>query len=319
MLKKFLRKISEQIENRLLTLHWRHLLYGAITGVVTFGLVTLIAGILQEMGLDFWKVSILPWINTEETVSHGSLTIIGLGWLLSVMIFLASWGWYGLYSRAAGQLERIERERLCELTPKEAKSHAVLDAIDRELFVYLTDPSIPHNEDAVKRFVEAIVERTFEIWGADKVFRAAVYLPKRDDSDYLTTECCDEGIGDKHSWYIGNIDDPSIKGPRGIPGSVYRSMKSRVDIDIRDDPDFHNWKKREREELPHLSAVYALIHPDNKEKRAGVFCLESESYTFDEYDLALVEPVATRLAWLLEQKVVEERWKRILSKPAHPS
>lgn len=304
MLKKFLRKMSEQVENQLLTLRWRHVLYAAITGLLTFILVTLVAAILQDMGLNIWKMSILPWIDTNEAVSNGILAVISLGWPLSVMTLLASWGWYGLYNRTKGQLVQIEQERLCELTPKEAKSGAVLDAIDRELLVYLTDRSIPHNEDAVKRLVDGIVQRMFEIWGADKVFRAAVYLPKKNDSDYLTTEWCDEGVGDKHSWYIGDYD-PSVKGPRGIPGSVYWSKKSRVDAEIRDDPDFHNWKGRERKELPRISAVYALIHPDDKEKRMGVLCFESESYTFNEHDLALVKPVAIRLAWLLEEQKVE--------------
>lgn len=310
MLKKSLQKMSEKIESRLLTLRWRHLLYVALTGVGTFVLITLAGGVLQDLGVTFWKASFLPWFGSKEIVSNGSLVLISLGWFLACAVFVASWGWYGLYNRTAGQLEEIKRERMCDATPKEVRSSAVLDASDRQLFLYLT--SMPSNELAEKHLIDSILQRTFEIWGTDTVYRAAVYLPKEDDPDYLT-EYYDEGVGDELEWYIGKEDPtgPLLKKPRGIPGSVYWSKKSRVDTEIRDDPDFYNRMERKREDLPRFSAIYALIHPDDEEKRLGILCFESERYTFNEQDLILVEPFAIRLAWLLKDRRVKATTQQV--------
>lgn len=307
MLKKLLQKLSTKIESRLVAPQWKHLFYSALAGVIAFVFVTVVSGILQDLGMNFWKVSIVPWTYASSVISHILLIVIALGWPLALLVFVVSWTWYGLYNRTLGELRqlRLELEQLKQegkataIGIKEATASNILDCIDREVFLYLTDHATGSNEEQAKLLVDGILQRAFEIWGMEKVYRAAVYLPKKDNPDYLTTEYCDEGVGDKLNWYIGAYD-PSVKGPRGIPGSVYIAHASRVDPDIRDDPDFYNLKGVPREKLPHRSAMYAIIHPDDVKKTRGVLCFESESYAFDKKDLTLAELIAIRLAWLLE-------------------
>ncbi len=133
--------------------------------------------------------------------------------------------------------------------------------------------------------------------------RASIYTPDINNPDFLTIKW-DYGVGNvsRHwnRWYIGK-DDPATRGlHRGIPGSVYIKGESRVNADVSTDPDQMDPYQPKRPVLPYRSTIQAVIHPDDKQKKLGVLCFDSQSYEFTQHDLTLVDQVATRIGWLMQ-------------------
>ncbi len=189
----------------------------------------------------------------------------------------------------------------CELLRRKTKLLDLISNTDRELFILFTQ--LTFTEEVIQNFVEAIFRRTFELWGLDKVHRGGIYIPDPNNSEFLSLKW-DYALGSasRHwdRWYIGAHDPTTKNSPRGIAGSVYMKGEDRVNTDITSDPDFVDMHQPKREVLPYRSSIHAVIHPDDKQKKLGVLCLDSSIYEFTLHDLTLVQQVATRIGWLIQ-------------------
>jgi hypothetical protein len=326
-------RIENWIRSRIDQFSWRWVFYTLLIGI-PFTISGIVAGgILEGKSYEIWTSSVEPFLREEATgITKGFLvlggTVCTVGWATAAILGAAANLIYGADRRRLGQLEQVgkenaEREKIINELNKEigqirnevdhirkagTELLALFSALDRELLSLLTRQDT-FNKKMVDAYFESVCRRLFKYMRAesDHRFRASVYLPNKAKQQQLVIKW-DIGVGKVsrrwNKWYIGDRDPTTLNLHRGIPGDVFMRGVARTNLDVRDDPYFHDPYKPPRSVLPYKAILHAVIHPNDLSRKCGVLCIDSLTYKFSPSDLEIAEQVAIRLGWLLYQSNV---------------
>jgi hypothetical protein len=289
----------------------------------------IIVGIVEGKSYDFWVGSVEPWLTTEASITQGSL-LMGvvfciLGWICVLVAAGFGFLFYGADRRRLGQLEEVGKEnaereqaihelhnQLGQLKTElnlvqqvNTELLALFSAADRELLTLLTQDNL-HDKNAIRAYFESVCRRLFKYLRreSEHLFRASIYLPSSQEKEYLII-AWDIGVGEVsrrwNKWYIGEHDPSTLGVHRGIPGTVYMNGKDLVSGNVKNEPGFHDPHEPPRSVLPYKALLSVLIHPNDTDRKCGVLCIDSQTYTFDTNDLKIAQQVAVRLGWVLHQ------------------